>query len=38
MFSPHHDDDDEDDDDDVDIADNTKVSFLSLINSPLENV
>ena len=38
MFSPHHDhdddDDDEDDDDDVDIADDTKVSFLSLINSP----
>ena len=26
------------DDDDVDIADNTKVSFLSLFNSPLENV
>ena len=39
MFSPHDDDDDdddddEDDDDDVDIADDTKVSFLSLINSP----
>ena len=32
----HHDDDDGDDD--VDIADDTKVSFLSLFNSPLENV
>ena len=35
MFSPPHDhDDDDEDDDDVDIADDTKVSFLSLINSP----
>ena len=32
------DDGDDDDDDDVDIADDTKVSFLSLFNSPLENV
>jgi len=31
-------DDDDDDDDDVDIADDTKVSFLSLYNSPLETV
>ena len=47
MFSPYGDDeddeDDEDDDndddvDDVDIADDTKVSFLSLFKSPLENV
>jgi hypothetical protein len=30
--------DDGDDDDDVDIADDTKVSFLSLYNSPLETV
>ena len=37
MFSPY-DDDGGDDDDDVDIADDTKVSFLSLFNSPLENV
>jgi hypothetical protein len=35
MFSPY---DDDDDVDDVDIADDTKVSFLSLFNSPLENV
>ena len=32
------DDDDGDDDDDDDIADDTKVSFLSLYNSPLETV
>ena len=39
MFSPYDDDDDgDDDDDDVDIADDTKVSFLSLFSSPLENV
>ena len=43
MFSPYDDDggdddDDDDDDDDVHIADDTKVSFLSLFNSPLENV
>ena len=30
--------DDSDDDDDVDIADDTKVSFLGLFNSPIENV
>ena len=41
MFSPYDDDDDDDDDDgddddddDVDIADDTKVSFLSLFKSP----
>ena len=39
MFSPYDDDGgDDDDDDDVHIADDTKVSFLSLFNSPLENV
>jgi hypothetical protein len=32
MFSPY---DDDDDVDDVDIADDTKVSFLSLFNSPI---
>ena len=37
MFSPY-DDDGGDDDDDVHIADDTKVSFLSLFNSPVENV
>ena len=31
-------DDNHDDDVDVDIADDTKVSFLSLFNSPPENV
>ena len=31
-------DDDDDDDDDVDIADDAKVSFLSLFSSSLENV
>ena len=37
--STHHDDvDDDDDDDDVDIADDAKVSFLSLFSSSLENV
>ena len=36
MFSPY--DDDGGDDDDVHIADDTKVSFLSLFNSPVENV
>ena len=37
MFSPY-DDDGGDDDDDVHIADDTKVSFLSLFNSPVEHV
>ena len=37
MFSPYAD-DGGDDNDDVHIADDTKVSFLSLFNSPLENV
>ena len=37
MFSLY-DDDGGDDDDDVHIADDTKVSFLSLFNSPVENV
>jgi len=36
MFSPYDDDDDDDDDDHF--ADDTKVSFLSLFSSPLENV
>ena len=44
--TPTHDDDDDDDDvgddddddDDVDIADDAKVSFLSLFSSSLENV
>ena len=35
MFSPY---DDDDDDDDDHFADDTKVSFLSLFSSPLENV
>ena len=35
MFSPY---DVGGDDDDVHIADDTKVSFLSLFNSPVENV
>jgi len=34
MFSPYDDDGGDDDDDDVHIADDTKVSFLSLFNSP----
>ena len=43
MFSLYDDDDDDDDDDDgddvdVDIADDAKVSFLSIFNSPLVNV
>jgi hypothetical protein len=46
MFSPYDDDDtnddndikNNDDDDDVDVADSTKVSFLSFFHSPLENV
>ena len=44
MFSPYDDDDTNDDndiknnDDDVDVADGTKVSFLSFFHSPLENV
>ena len=38
MFSPYADDGGDDDDDDVHIADDTKVLFLSLFNSPLENV
>ena len=39
MFSPYDDDDDDDGDDDDDhIADDTTVLFLSLFNSPLENV
>ena len=46
MFSPYDDDDtnddndikNNDDDDDVDVADGTKVSFLSFFHSPLENV
>ena len=47
MFSPYDDDDtnddndiknNDDDDDDVDVADGTKVSFLSFFHSPLENV
>ena len=38
MFSPYDDDGGGDDDDDVHIADDTKVSFLSLFNSPVENV
>ena len=45
MFSPYDDDDNNDDndnnnnnDDYVDVADGTKVSFLSLFHSPLEHV
>ena len=39
MFSPYDNDGGGgDDDDDVHIADDTKVSFLILFNSPLENV
>ena len=38
MFSPYDDDGGGDDDDDVHIAGDTKVSFLSLFNSPVENV
>jgi len=40
MFSPYDDGDgdDGDDDDDDHFADDTKVSLLSLFNSPLENV
>ena len=40
MCSPYDGDDDDagDDDDDHHFADDTKVSFLSLFNSPLENV
>ena len=39
MCSPYDgDDDDAGDDDDHHFADDTKVSFLSLFNSPLENV
>ena len=42
MFSPYDDDNNDDNDnnndDYVDVADGTKVSFLSLFHSPLENV